>query len=55
MDPRVGPSGGTLVWDFSETVKLDGLLLFMKINCLNLTSVNGEILNLNNQKEKRTG
>ena len=45
--------GRTLLWDSSETVKPYGLVLFMKINCLNLTSLNGEIFNLNKRREKR--
>ena len=35
----------------SETVKPYGLVLSMKTNCLNLTSENGAILNLNKRKE----
>ena len=50
--PGLGPKGGTLGWDFSETVEPDGQES-MKINCLKLTSVNGAILNLNNRKEKK--
>ena len=45
--------GRILLWDSSETVKPYGLVLFMKINCLNLTSLNGEIFNLNKRREKR--
>ena len=44
--------GRILLWDSSETVKPYGLVLFMKINCLNLTSLNGEIFNLNKRREK---
>ena len=51
LDPRVGPSGETLVWDLSETVKPDGLVLFMK-KLLKSHLWNGKILNLNERKEK---
>lgn len=44
--------GRILLWDSNETVKPYGLVLFMKINCLNLTSLNGEIFNLNKRREK---
>ena len=33
--------------DASKTVKPDGMILSMKINCLNLTPVNGAMVNLN--------
>lgn len=39
--------------DISETVKPDGLILFMKGNWSNPTSVNGIILNLDKSKEKK--
>ena len=37
----------------SETVKPDGLILPMKINCLNPTSVNDAMLNLDKRNEKK--
>ena len=56
-DPKLGPLGGGLVetlgWDANETVKPNGPVLSMKINCLNLTSINGAILNLNKRKSKK--
>ena len=36
-----------------ETVKPDGLILFMKRNCSNPNSVNVAILNLDKRKEKK--
>ena len=45
--PLVAVSG-----DVSETLKPDGQILSMKINCLNPSSVNGTILNLDKRKEK---
>ena len=38
-----------------EIGKPDRLVTFMSINCLNLSSVNGEILIETKEKKKRTG
>ena len=39
--------------DLSETLKLDGLVLSMETNCLNLTSVNGAILKVGLSPSKK--
>ena len=39
--------------DLGETLKLDGLVLSMETNCLNLTSVNGAILKVGLSPSKK--